>query len=96
MTTEREAGPAKPARRHSITEIFSAIELDLRTGLAREEILQKLEGNGLSPENAEEALATVLSQRKKKLRTRLYAGGFLLLLSLLFFYFSDQVSLFQV
>ena len=81
--------------RQSITEIFSSIELDLRTGMDEEEILQKLENNGVARSNAEEALAAVLRQRKQKFRGRLYAGGFLFLICLLFFYFSDQVSLFQ-
>ena len=95
QVTEPAQSAVKTGRRQSITEIFSAIELDLRTGLAQEEILRKLEGNGISRDNAEEALAAVLQQRRQRLRGRLYAGGFLLLISLLFFYFSDQVSLFQ-
>lgn len=86
---------AATGRRYSITDIFSAIELDLRTGLEQEQILRKLEGNGVARKNAEEALSTVLQQRRQKLRSRLYAVGFILLLSLLFFLFSDQVSLFN-
>ena len=89
-----EEKAAGSGRRYSITEIFSAIELDLRTGMDQEQILRKLEDNGVARDNAEDALQAVLRKRKQKRRSQLYAVGTIIILSALFFLFSDRFSIF--
>lgn len=91
---EAEQKSAGTGRRYSITEIFSAIELDLRTGMDQEQILCKLVDNGIARDNAEDALRTVLRQRQQKRRSRLYAVGTIIILSALLFLFSDRFSIF--
>jgi len=91
---EPEEKSTGSARHYSITEIFSAIELDLRTGMDREQILRKLEDDGVARDNAEDALQAVLRQRHQKRRSRLYAFGTIILLSALFFLFSERFSIF--
>lgn len=91
---EPEEKAAGGGRRYSITEIFSAIELDLRTGMDQEQILRKLEDNGVARDNAGDALQAVLRKRKQKRRSQLYAVGTIIILSSLFFLFSDSFSIF--
>ncbi|GAB5501065.1 MAG: hypothetical protein PsegKO_33760 [Pseudohongiellaceae bacterium] len=88
----RDSSPSAAATpvagKRSITEIFGAIELDLRTGMSEQQIISKLEDSGIARDNAEDALAVVLRQRKQKRRTRLLAAGSIVLLSLVLFYFA--------
>lgn len=94
LLPDPEEKAAGSGRRYSITEIFSAIELDLRTGMDQEQILRKLEDNGVARDNAEDALQAVLRKRKQKRRSQLYAVGTIIILSALFFLFSDRFSIF--
>lgn len=76
------------AGKRSITEIFGAIEMDLRTGMSQQQIVSKLEQSGIVRDNAEDALLVVLRQRRQKQRTRLLAAGTIVILSLVLFYFA--------
>lgn len=84
---ENQAGTGAVSKR-SITEIFSAIELDIRTGLSRDQIIRKLEDNGLAADNAAEAYDVVMRQRRHKKRTRLVAAVTIVLLALILFFFA--------
>lgn len=86
---ETEAKPA-PASEHkrSITDVFGAIELDMRTGLSQEQIVHKLEDSGISRDNAEDAVAVVVRQRRQKRQTRFIAAATILVLSLILFVFA--------
>lgn len=87
--TTPAADTATPvAGKRSITEVFAAIEMDLRTGMSQQQIISKLEQSGIARDNAEDALAVVLRQRRQKQRTRLLAAGTIVILSLLLFYFA--------
>lgn len=89
VATESPTAAATPvAGKRSITEIFAAIEMDLRTGMSEQQIISKLEDSGIARDNAEDALAVVLRQRNQKRRTRLLAAGTIVLLSLVLFYFA--------
>jgi len=81
--------PATPvAGKRPITEIFAAIEMDLRTGMSKQQIISKLVDSGIASDNAEDALAVVLKQRQHKRRTRVLAAVTIVLLSLVLFYFA--------
>ena len=82
---EAEAPPGK----RSITNVFGSIELDLRTGLSRQQIITKLEDDGLSTENAEEAYDFVRRQHARKRTSRLAAAAAIVVLSVAMFYLSD-------
>lgn len=85
--TEPPATPASDNKR-SITDIFGVIALDLRTGLSEEQIVRKLQDNGISHDNAEEAVAVVVRQRRQKRQTRFIAAATILVLSLILFVFA--------
>lgn len=80
-------GEAPPAR--SITDVFGSIELDIRLGLSREQIITKLTDDGMATDNAGEAYDFVQRQHRKKKQNRLAAAAVIVILSLLFFYLSD-------
>jgi hypothetical protein len=74
--------------KRSVTEVFSAIELDLRTGLDRDQIVRKLMDNGLSADNAADAIEAVVRQRRQKQQTRLLAGTTIAIVALVMYYFA--------
>lgn len=80
---------APPPSRHSITEIFGAIEMDIQAGLEREQILNKLQESGVARDNAESAYELVASQKKKKQRTRLIAAVSLIILIVVLYFFAS-------
>jgi len=91
--TPRSAA-AEPARKsksvsdRSTTDVFGAIDLDLRNGLSRQQIITKLTGEGLSSDNAADAYDFVLAQRRQKQRGRMLAVAVVAGLGLVFFFLS--------
>jgi hypothetical protein len=93
---EAESGQSAPAGEQAaaaagkrpITEVFSAIELDLRTGLDRDQIVRKLMDGGLSADNAADAIEAVVRQRRQKQQTRLLAGTTIAIVALVMYYFA--------
>jgi hypothetical protein len=85
---EPESEPATSAGKRPITEVFSAIELDLRTGLDRDQIVRKLMDSGLSADNAADAIEAVVRQRRQKQQTRLLAGTTIAIVALVMYYFA--------
>lgn len=93
---EAESGQSAPAGEQAaaaagkrpITEVFSAIELDLRTGLDRDQIVRKLMDSGLSADNAADAIEAVVRQRRQKQQTRLLAGTTIAIVALVMYYFA--------
>jgi len=85
----QEKAPATEAPARSITDVFGSIELDIRTGLSREQIITKLEDDGMATDNAEEAYDFVRRQHRRKRQNRLIAAAAIVILSILFFFLSD-------
>lgn len=89
---DADVAPAEPPtspNRHSITEIFGAIEMDIQAGLDREQILNKLQESGVARDNAESAYEFVASQKKKKQRARLVAAVSLIILIVVLYFFAS-------